>query len=228
LLSIPHVVYLRSLPVLSEKSIIDPIYSLKNLQLLDWGDTKNTIQVSRFKNLKTLLCEGTENIILDKANSISYLYFRRLKNLNLLPFLTGVKKLELRNFGGNNLNGIENLINIRELIIKTAKNLDDISEIVKCINIDSIEIENIKNTLDYSCLKKCKSITQLYLRVNIKSCGFISKMPILETFLCTGEIDDANLNPLFESNSLRSVYIKPFRKKYNKSQSDIEDRFGFY
>ena len=226
LLKIPSLTHLRLMPNFASNSNIDALYALNNLTDLDWYDENIPIDISKLNNLIYLGCKESHNITLKGVETVSRMTISHAHDLSFFPELPSVKKLMLRNFGGNILTGLEGFCNIVDLSVKIAKKLDNILSIKNCTKLSSLELEGVSKNLDYTSLDGNSSIKELYLRSSIGSCEFISKMHALEYFLCTGVILDGDLDPIFKSKSLSKVYIRPYKKNYTPNKTDVETRFG--
>mgnify|MGYP003521774595 FL=1 len=218
----PETTYLRSMPKLSNRSTIEAIYKLKGLRHLEWTDTNLPLHVSRFKQLDVLACEGDAKIPREEARQVSLLVLWRARDLQLLSSLNSVRKLELRNFLGDDLSGIEQAPFLESLMLKVAKKLNQIDDIFKCERLKIFEADSVSKTLNYDPLIHCDKLSEIYLRSGARSCKFLSDARSVLVFWCCGVIEDGDLDPIFLSRTLKHVYINPFKKFYNRNKGEIE------
>ena len=219
---LPHITHFKLSCFLAESVDIQPIYNLKELQWLQWW-RDNKVDISKFPKLDTLICHYSNNIKFDSKNlnSLYLSYSNQLSYLNKIPNLT---RLELRNYSGKDLSGINHLSNLKNLTIRSAKKLIDIKDILECKNLYEIEFDGVNKQVDLSILSKCNNLRELYLHMSIPNCLFLKEMRNIESFVCK-EIEDNDLSPIFECKTLSYVYLYKYKKTYNYNKKEFEKRF---
>lgn len=219
---LPNITHFRLSCRLAKSVDIQPIYNLQQLEWLQWW-SDNEIDISRFPKLKTLACFYSDNIKFSH-NNLDYLHIVDAPQLAFLDKTPNLKKLELRSYLGEDLSRINHLNNLEDLIIKPAKKLINIEDITKCENLRSLELEGVNKQIDLSVLSKCENIKGLYLHMNIENCLFLKEMKKIESFVCK-DILDNDLSPIFESTSLSYVYLYKYKRTYNYSKKEFNERF---
>jgi hypothetical protein len=218
----PNITHFKLFCFLAKSTDIQPIYYLKELQWLQWW-SDNKVDISKFPKLNTLVCHYSDNIIFNN-NNLSFLYLSYANKLSFLDKIPNLTRLELRNYSGIDLSGINHLSNLDELTIRLARKLIDIKDILECKNLCEIEFEGINKQVYLSILSKCENLKGLYLHMSIPNCLFLKEMKNIESFVCK-EIEDNNLSPIFESTTLSYVYLYKYKRTYNYNKKDFEKRF---
>jgi len=211
--------------LLSKKTDISPIYCLKNL--IELQTIKNfIIDTSRFPKLKALFSENLSNEIEDygELRSLTHLFFYpTTKDLKYLEKIENLQYIRMLNTKILSLYGIENLSNLKEIVIRGAPKLRDIEAASISKSLECLLIENAKELVDYSILADNNSIKKLNVST-VLSVDFIPRMKKIEHF-STSNIVDGNLRPLMESNTLLGIYIYPQKRHYSHKISELESYF---
>lgn len=203
---------------------LDAIYELENLETLYVQDKQNfKINISRFKNLKKLSVFFSSNIIeLSIAKNLETLVIVGGYSKSDLDFLENLQSLKTLHIYKSSkiktLNGTQKLTNLSELKLAFNKNLSDIDKIQET-HIKKLYIEKCKKLTDFSILKNNSSIQELFI-TELESLNFVKSMKKIEK-IHFWHCEDGDLNPLFESKTLKTVFITKDKKHYTHTQAQI-------
>jgi len=128
------------------------IHSLTTLECLSVYTTdKNEIDYSKFPNLKsTALFWRPRAESLFNCKSLEQLFLGKFSDMNLsrISGLRNLKHLRLNTGTVQNLHGIENLVNLEELLLMQVTKLQSIQGVESLPNLRSLHIDNCKSIVD--------------------------------------------------------------------------------
>ena len=155
----PNIEYLNFGIFLSQESIIDSIYGLKNLKHLNYHGNNDRLplkynKLEKLEIIEMFYSKNNKQNNFEKLNRLKILNIWNVENVKDLKFLGKLNNLkELNIFGSNsikNLNGIEYLTSLETLILSGLISLEDMSSLFKlkplnCLHISYCNKINVKN-----------------------------------------------------------------------------------
>ena len=200
---------------------LSPVYALENLHSLRWLPDRE-IDIARFPHLKNL----------QTAHAFASLHSPTLENLTLsapanllfLAQMPNIRALEIRDYAGSSLQGLESLSRLENLIIRYGRKLADFGALAQCPHLAALEMEGIPPDADLSPLARCPRLHTLHLHT-LADCAFVAAMPSLQDFICK-DIANNDLTPLLCSPTLRYVYLAKHKRAYNVSKQELAQRFA--
>ncbi len=236
LFEIPHIKYLYIVGDID----YSPLYQLKKLKYLGISGS-NEIYVNKIEGLESFTTAYPNNAKgIDEAKSLKSLELvgfystGNFKNLNILKNLNNIDTLLLGNINITTLEGIENLKNLKVIILEDMKKLETIEHLSFLgSNLKSLRIENCNKIKDFDSIKDLSELVFLCIdRVKlVPNLEFISNLKNLKSFVSdSSNVIDGNLTPLIY---LEHVVIYPIRKHYfivkqneNKKAKDCDFQYG--
>lgn len=203
---------------------VDALYKLENLEILYIQDKQNfKINISKFKNLKELSIFFSSKIIdLSIAKKLETLVIIGGYSKSNLTFLEDLQSLKILHIYKSSkietLKSIQKLTNLSELKLAFNKNLSDIDQIQET-HIKKLYIEKCKKLTDFSILKNNSTIQELFI-TELDSLSFVKSMKKIEK-IHFWHCEDGDLNPLFESKTLKTIFITKDKKHYTHTQDQI-------
>ncbi len=197
---------------------------LTNVKELYINDYTQEIDFNKFPNLNKCTLDWTNKLRnLHNCDKLNYLIIWKFKpkekNLSSLKGLTKLEYLEIHQGNITTLEGIENLISLKELELHYATKLltlANINQLKKTLN--RLFIDNSKKIKDHSIVRELKKIKVLALNDcgDIKSLEFIKDMPNLQELrFVNSNVIDGNLLPCL---GLKSVLFNNKRHYTHKCE----------
>lgn len=222
---------LSVLPHLKKMGLwIDKVFTIDfslfpKLEELEYYDTKHAINVETLINLKKL-----------------HIYNFNSKELEELKNMVLLENLTLWDAKNTNLNGLQQLTNLRNIEIVRSKKMSNIDGLCKADKLESVQLYSCNSLNDLGALKdipklkdlsieKCKllndlsqlapnnSIEKIFILSTLKDLDFVKTMYNLKR-LFFYDVTSGDLSPLFESESLESVSMGS-KKKYGYSEREV-------
>lgn len=208
-------------------SFLSNLFELKDLTINVTGE--NTLDLSNQINLEELSLQwrsgkviGLENC--KKINSICLVDY---SEDNLLPIssLKNLEELKIKTSTIKNLNGIENLTNLKSVVLGNCKKLTSIIELNNLKNLRNLTFDLCPNIKDFDSVKHLSNLEELSLIdcKSVNSIKFIENLDNLKklSFLGNSDIKDGDLKP---AQKIKDVYYK-HRKHYNiKIENEEHDK----
>jgi len=200
-----------------------PLYRCNQLKELRLPYFKGVVDFPKIKNLQTLYITATkdevENLILNDVND---LLLTGIKNKDL-TFLSAPKLEVLRLSGGSieSLNGLQTSEKLSTIGISHCSKLSDIKVLSKLKTLDSISVEKCKELRDYSFLSGNATLKKLFAS-ELSSLAFLPSLKKIE-FVKFWEVEDGDLDPLLNTETLRTVDFYPNRKHYTHTNEHIDE-----
>lgn len=197
-------------------SILDDNYDLSilnlmyNLKQLSFGQSKQEIDLSNFKDLKIFGCDFSNKIKnLDKCLSLEWVWLRNYKNENLIEFsnLINLKFLHIYNTKIKDIEGIGNLKELEDFEIEKALQLHSLQGITSNNSkIVRFCIDNAKSLNDVNDLFRLNNLEELFLIKigEIDNVDFINNMNNLMKFGLGGKVK--NINNMEMLKKIKTVY----------------------
>ena len=238
---IPNVKWLET-DCLTDTKNVETITELKYLEKLSFGvldlQEKEILSSENLKNLKELILGETKT----KALNLKYLEdYKKLKyliigehtkNIDSLKYLSNLESLKLYSIKKASLNFINNLINLKTLII-TLGGRDNIKEIKKN-NIENLEIVWVRGFSDISNISNFKKLKTLKIEDNIKlrEIVFDKELPKLKKLKILNCKNLESISGIEKLSSLETLILGRTNLEFNDIiDSDFPkslDYFGFF
>lgn len=204
----------------------DSLYTLTGLEKLFLNQKIDfEIDLSRFESLVQvglIFSKKVQN--LNKALKIETLVISNgypNQDLTLLDGMDSLRVLHIyKSSKLQNLRGIEELKNLKEIKLAFNAKLTDIEK-MNDSQIEKIHIEKCKNLTNFSVLSGNNQLKELFI-TELDSLQFINDMNSLEK-IHFWECKDGDLNPLMKSSSLKTAYITSNKKHYTHTQAQIDE-----
>lgn len=222
--------FLKALDITSyEDYNLDFLTSFNDLKFLSLNIIgKNNIDLKNQGNLKDL------SILWRKGKIKGIDKCQNLKKLCLIDFnendfsaikdLLSLEILHIKTASVITLEGLENLLSLKEIRLGNCKNLKFIKAIVNNNNLRSINIEHCQNIKDYEYLSELKNLEILQINdcKEIKSISFIQDMSSLKNLVLLGntKIVDGNLKPALKIEKVIYTPYKFYNVKISNEQTD--------
>ncbi|MFN3195251.1 MAG: hypothetical protein ACE364_04800 [Chlorobiota bacterium] len=193
---------------------------LKNLKTLSIRiNAEGQIDFSNLKNLKnlTLHWKGNEVTGLEKCLNLETLCLVEFseKNLMNISHFRNLNTLKIKTSSLKSLDGMENLLKLKNIVLGNCRSLKDISNLGALNNLTKLEIDTCSKIHDYSTLAQAENLKELRIVNcrNINSIKFIERLNKLEKISILGNCDiiDGNVKPL---ENVEEVYYF-HREHYN-------------
>ncbi|MCD5997281.1 hypothetical protein KDX38_27350 [Pseudomonas sp. CDFA 602] len=184
---------------------------------------KGAVDFPKIRNLQTLYItaakDEVENLTLNDVND---LLLTGIKNKDL-TFLSAPKLEVLRLSGGSieSLNGLQTSEKLSTIGISHCSKLSDIKVLSKLKTLDSISVEKCKELRDYSFLSGNATLKKLFAS-ELSSLAFLPSLKKIE-FVKFWEVEDGDLDPLLNTETLRAVDFYPNRKHYTHTNEHIDE-----
>jgi hypothetical protein len=206
--SVASLDFLRNIPeveglyLLQDNLDVSFIAQLSNLRVLRIDDVKTDFDLSVFKKLEVLSFTHSRRIInLESCRNLFWLWIDGYKSDDLCPIqsLTKMQYLTLQGASIKNLEGINQMVELKNLRLDTMKNLESLKGLSETLaKLEVIDIYNAKKLANYSDLSKLKSLKQLELRRtgDADSISFIEHLNKLEKVTLGFKVLDGNMSYL--------------------------------
>ena len=212
---------------------MEGVYQLKNLQLLQvhtvygLNDRHYThFDCAMLKSAATLewfsanCRKGITNF--QALNALKSLIVSNYKHHDLTSLIgsNSLDTLSILNSNISSLKGLDISDKVAVIRIEDCHKLDDISTLSYCADtLKGLLISDCNRIKDYSPLSSLHHLVRLTLwgSGSIDNLSFVKDMPLLKTITLGVNVQDGDLSPL---DSIESVSIYPFRRHYNRKQSD--------
>lgn len=201
---------------------IEVLYDLEKLEDLVWF-CEEALNIKKFNNLKSLAVLYPENMNF-QSSTITKLEVSHLESIKYILGIVNLEVLTLRSYEGESIYHIDEFEYLNSLTMRVAKKLVNIESLNRCLKLQFLEFEKIRKDLELEPLSKCSNLAELYIYNKIKNCDFINNMKSINLLLCE-EILSGELSPLFNNNKLRNVKLLGYKKYYNHSKKEFENRF---
>lgn len=232
---------IKSLDFLSEYEFIESLeivgnndfdfsflFSLKNLKKLSISIVgNNPIDFSNQTNLEMLTIQWRKgNIIgLDKCSNMSTLCLVDYveDDFTSINKLINLNDLKVKTASIKKLNGIENFVNLKHLLLGNCKKLTSIDELKSLSNLISLSFELCSQIKDYFQIGSLSNLENLKITdcKGIDSIKFIENLSSLKMLSLLGNTDvlDGDLIP---AKNIKEVFYK-HRKHYNIKIENIDN-----
>ncbi|MGN1305914.1 MAG: hypothetical protein ACI4YB_12885 [Oscillospiraceae bacterium] len=189
---------LQNLVVLhSDVKNVSALKNLDDLVYLGFHQCSGSGDLSFLKNLKGLkkfrytstycdnVCESVDPVANLKNLTELYLDVTAFaaKDITPLKGLKKLKKLELRNIGGDDASIIKNFKNLKELNLRFTSERTDVSFLSSLQKLDSLELSGDTSNLGSTAKKYLKGLSKLSIDRNDEDMSFIGELPLDELSL---------------------------------------------
>ncbi len=231
----PTLKYLQIIPAKTAKVGFDysPLYTVKNFDFLACDTVygplqevkQTTIDYSNFDTVKELRITGKGQLNSNKIKSIKSLNACQNQSKNIKEYFNGetLEKITLLQCKIETLVGIENAVNLKEIVLSNNRSLYDISNVVLLKNLKSLVIENCSKITDFSFLGNLTNLEYLELLGNndLPNLRFLNNMKKLKTFNFSMNVVDGDLSNCL---NIPYVYCIKGKKHYNLKNKDLPKR----
>ncbi|MDR1911517.1 MAG: hypothetical protein LBQ52_04115, partial [Helicobacteraceae bacterium] len=215
---------------------ITPIGQLSALKTLNINLRKSTKQnnlscLNNLNNLEELHLFGKFKKKSLKLNFNGLKTFSPQLNcidINELPQLKSLRRLDIINQKLETLSGLENCIRLNTILLNNVKieNQNILSPIFKLKELETISLSYIKTITDFTFIKDKSPIKNIYLwSLNgLESIKGIEKLYLLEKYSQRGEHE--NKNAIDFSELLKLKKLKEVEIKIGKTNKDAESKLN--
>lgn len=220
-------------PIVNDNAFFDysPLYELNNLESLSCNTTSNwrtvaTVDYSKFKSnsIHSVGISKNGHINVDSLINVTNLSFSEVKSfndLNSYKALVNLKKINITQSNLVSLSGIENLINLEEILLAYNRKLTDISSLKHISkSLKSLYIESSPKITDFSCLEQLESLEDLSLYGSnvLPNLNFLNKMKKLKYFIFSMHVGNNDLSPCLQ---IPYAVCEKGKKEYNYKNKDL-------
>ena len=207
-------------------NFLSALKELKKLSIII--DGKNSIDLCNQSNLKSLSIKWRKGKIrgLELCNNLKDLCLIEFNenDFNAIKFLNRLETLKVKTSLIKSLNGLEELVSLKELLFGNCKNLKSLNGIENIYQIKTLSFNGCPNVFDFSNIMYLTNIEKLEITdcKIIKSIYFIENLKSLKELIILGNSDiiDGDLFPAKKIENLVYNHLNHYNVKIeNKSNS---------